>query len=135
MGRTKELFQEVREYLAEQTELLEDGQIEELDLYEEIYLFSKDILAFKAHFEGYAIDEANKYSKDELKEMGFEYRKGARVYDFDEVPQVVRLKAELKEAQDASKQALKEPVFLNGKVLKAPIVTNKKDSLIVKKAK
>lgn len=135
MKRTKDLFNEVRDHFAELAEGLDMGTVEEMDIYREISLFEKEVAGFKTHIEGYAIDEASKYTKPELLELGFEYRKGSRTYDFKEVPQVAKLKAELHEAQEASKQAIKEPVFLNGEQVKAPLVKYKKDCLIVKKAK
>ena len=120
---------------------VEEGNISALDVYA-IFKQSKDLIdeAIK-QVEVSAQREAEMYSEKTFSQSGFvfEKRNGATRYSFNHIPEIAKLKQDLKFAETKYKHAFlsKQKGLLtaseDGEEIILPKVSYSKDSLIVKK--
>jgi hypothetical protein len=104
MGKTSEIFLEIREKIQAQVNLAVEGEINPFELGRGISIIKKEIDNAK-----YQIDEAEKaefekYSKQELLEMKISMT-GGNTWKFDHIPEWVELKNKLTEIEEKAKSA------------------------------
>lgn len=139
---SKDLYYKMREEeVAQLLTEVEEGNTQALQTYAN-FKRAKDLFdQASKQIEPLAMDEASNYAEKTFSEAGFtfEKRNGSTRYSFNHIPEVVKLKEQIKEIETKSKQAFiaQQKGLLtadtNGEEIPLPKVSYTKDSLIVKK--
>ncbi len=147
MGRTKEIFTELRDDFINKCQLVEDGEEclldtviqmrEDMAFYEEMI---KNIKDFEAENYGEIETRANEY-QNTYKGVDFEFRSGRRMFNYKGIPEWEEAKSKLKFVEDKYKAAWNNvsnglmAVSEDGEELSLPDVTYGSKSVVIKKSK
>ena len=104
MGKTSELFIEIREKIQQQVNLVVEGEINSFELGRELSIMKKELDNAKNQIDEFEKSEFEKYSKQELIEMKISMT-GGNIWKFDHIPEWVELKNKLTEIEEKAKSA------------------------------
>lgn len=107
MGKTSELFLDIREKIKEQVNAVIEGEVNPFEVGREISLTKKAIEDAKYQIDEVEKNEFDKYTKQELIEMKIQLSGGGYTWKFDHIPEWTELNKKLKEIEDRAKSAFR----------------------------
>jgi len=107
MGKTKELFMEMREKINREVDSVLNGETNAFELGRELSYTKNCIEDAKEKIAESERNEFDKYTKEELKFIGVQMAGGGYTYKFDHIPEWVELKDKLKAIEDKAKEAFR----------------------------
>ena len=105
MGKTSELFIEIRQKIQESANKVLNGEINPFELGRELSYTKNAIQSAKEKITDEEKLEFEKYSKEELKDMKIQLSGGGNTWKFDHIPEWVELKNKLTEIEEKAKSA------------------------------
>jgi len=107
MGKTKELFEDMRQTLESIKNQVIEGEISAFLSGREIRILESDVKQFKEDTADAEKVEFALYSKKELAEMKIQMSGGGYTYDYKHIPEWVEQKKKLTEIEEKAKVAFK----------------------------
>ena len=105
MGKTSELFIEIRQQIQESANKVLNGEINPFELGRELSYTKNAIQSAKEKITDEEKLEFEKYSKEELKDMNIQLSGGGYTWKFDHIPEWIEAKNKLKDIEDKAKAA------------------------------
>lgn len=110
MGKTKELFMQIREQIDRETDKVLDGEINAFEVGRELSYTKNCIEGNKERIAQAERNEFEKYTKEELLAMKIRMAGGGYTWNFKHIPEWVKKNEELKAIEEAAKQAFKAKI-------------------------